>query len=267
MTAPALILLAHGSTEPHQNAALHQLRVQMQQARPELNVNLAFIDRCPPSGPAVVQALASRGVREMVFVPLDLTHAVEADEQAHELLQRVRIAHPEIAFTMSRPLGPATDLLNVLDVRLREALRQSHATEVDALVLSTSTSGDTRGNALVARRARQWASHHRLPVLVAVTDGAGPGVVQAMASLRAQGRRHIAVGSFFIAGDEGFSTQREAAIAAGAEAVSAPMGGHEFILDLVMARYAYAAMELLDAATTAQEPQEPAEIPLDAISL
>ena len=56
MTAPALILLAHGSTEPQMAAVLHQLRVQMQQARPELNVNLAFVDRCPPSGPAVVQA-------------------------------------------------------------------------------------------------------------------------------------------------------------------------------------------------------------------
>lgn len=257
MTAPALILLAHGSTEPQMAAVLHQLRVQMQQARPELNVNLAFVDRCPPSGPAVVQALASRGVREMVFVPLDLTHAVEADERSQQLLERVSAAHPEIAFTMSRPLGPATDLLNVLDARLREALRQTQSTEIDALVLSTSSAGDPRGNALVARRARQWASHHKLPCLVAVTDGTGPGVVQAMASLRAQGRRHVAVGSFFIAGDEGYAVQREAALAAGAVAVSSPMGGHEFILELVMARYAFAAMELLDVAAPAAT-QEPA---------
>jgi len=176
------------------------------------------------------------------------------------MLERVRQAHPGVSFTMSRPLGPATDLLNVLDARLREALRQTQSTEIDALVLSTSTCGDTRGNALVARRARQWSSHHKLPCVVAVNDGSGPNVTQAMTTLRSQGRRHIAVGSFFIAGDEGYGAQRELALGAGAEAVSGPMAGHEFILDLVMARYAYAAMELLDAALPAREQHSPAEV-------
>ena len=247
MTAPALILLAQGSTEPEMTAALHLLRKQMQQARPEIDVNLAFLDHCPPSGPAVVSALAARGVREMVFVPLDLTRAVEVAPAATQMLERVRASHPEVSFGMARPLGPSTDLLNVLDARLREALKRAHSCEVDGLVLSTSASGDTRGNALIARRARQWASHHRLPCVVAVNDGSAHNVAQAIMALRAQGRRHIAVGSFFVAADEDYSGQLSLALAVGAEAVSAPMGDHVLIQDLVMARYVFAAMELLDA--------------------
>ncbi|MEL4504361.1 CbiX/SirB N-terminal domain-containing protein [Luteococcus sp. H138] len=247
MTAPALILLAHGSAQPEMTSTIHQLRMQMQQSRRELNIGLAFLDKCPPSGPAVVSALAARGVKEMVFVPLDLTHAVEVCEQATGMLERVRALHPQVAMTLARPLGPATDLLNVLDARLREALRQTHAVELDGLVLSAPEAGDTRGNALLARRARQWSAHHKLPCVVACNDGSGANVAQAVAALRSQGRRHVAVGSFYISADENYHAMRESALAAGVEAVSAPMGDHEFILDLVMARYVFAAMELLDA--------------------
>lgn len=260
MTAPALILLAHGSAEPQMTSMIHQLRMQMQQTRPELNIGLAFLDKCPPSGPAVVSALAARGVREMVFVPLDLTHAVDVCEQATEMLERVRTLHPQVAMTLARPLGPATDLLNVLDARLREALRQTHAVELDGLVLSAPEAGDTRGNALLARRARQWSAHHKLPCVVAFNDGSGASITQAVATLRSQGRRHIAVGSFFISADENYQTMRELALSVGVEAVSAPMGGHEFILDLVMARYVFAAMELLDAELP-QSAEQPAEAP------
>lgn len=258
MTAPALILLAHGSSQPAMTSTLHQLRIEMQQARPELNVVLAFLDHCPPSGPAVVSSLVARGVTEMVFVPLDVTHAVEVNEQATQMLDRVRAAHPQVAMTMARPLGPATDLLNVLDVRLRESLRQNHVVELDALVLSAAEAGDTRGNALIARRARQWAAHHKLPCVVAFHDGSGTGVAHAVATLRAQGRRHIAVGSFYISGDENYQSMRELALAAGVKSVSAPMGSHEFILDLMMARYVFAAMELLDAPMPAEQASEDA---------
>lgn len=259
MTAPALILLAPGSSQPALTSTLHELRVTMQQARPELNVALAFLDHCPPSGPAVVSSLAARGVKEMVFVPLDVTRAVEVSEQASQMLERVRAAHPHIAMTMARPVGPATDLLNVLDVRLRESLRQNHVVELDALVLSAAQAGDTRGNSLIARRARQWAAHHKLPCVVAFHDGSGASVAHAVATLRAQGRRHIAVGSFYISGDENYQSMRELAIAAGAKSVSAPMGSHEFILDLVMARYVFAAMELLDAQVPASQADQHAE--------
>lgn len=253
MTAPALILLAQGSTDPQVASIMHEVRKQMQMARPELTVNLAFLDHCPPKGPQVVNTLASRGVREVVFVPLELGRAVDPEPAAQAMVERVRAAFPEMAVTISRPLGPATDLLNVLDAQVREALKAAHALELDALVLSTPGAGDARGNALIARRARQWAAHHRLPVMVSFSDGSGPTSAQAVAALRTQGRRHIAVGSFFVAGDANFRINADQALAAGAIAVSEPMGSHPSILDLVMSRYAFAAMELLDSQVAQQD--------------
>ncbi|MEZ5128652.1 MAG: hypothetical protein R2703_09170 [Micropruina glycogenica] len=50
---------------------------------------------------------------------------------------------------------------------------------------------------MLARRARQWSTHHRLPCLTGVADGSGPSVAQAIQGLRAQAAGDIAVGSFF----------------------------------------------------------------------
>ena len=54
---------------------------------------------------------------------------------------------------IARPIGPDIDLLNVLDIKLREALHRANAVEVDALVLACPDGGDLRGSSLLARRA------------------------------------------------------------------------------------------------------------------
>ncbi|MDR1768671.1 MAG: hypothetical protein LBR32_09660, partial [Propionibacteriaceae bacterium] len=100
----------------------------------------------------------------------------------------------------------------------------------------------------LARRARQWAAHHKLPCVVAVSDDGGPGVGQAIMSLRSQGRRHIAVGSFFLAADEAYQAQSDQAYRYGAISVSEPLGAAREIIDVILSRYAFAAMELLEFA-------------------
>lgn len=246
MTAPALVLLAHGSDEPKVVAVARALRDLMAKARPSLTVALAFIDHCGDDAAQVVKTLATGGTQEIVFLPLDLARAIESSPEAVSLLTAQRAAHPGVAMTLARPLGPAAELLNILDERLRSALRAERTVELDALVLSLPSGGDVRGHALVSRRARQWSTHHKLPCVIAVADGSGPSVSQSIASLRGQGRRHIAIGSLFIADSTDYAEQSELAWSHGAVAVSAPLGADDRLLDLIMARYAYAAMDLLD---------------------
>lgn len=244
MTAPALVLLANGTTEPHIASTMHSLRKRLQTLRPDLAVNIAFIDHCPPTGPQVVSTLVGRGVTEVVLVPLSLTSAIE-HSGVNEVVERIRATHPQVAVGASRPIGPAVELLAILDERVREALRDQHATQLDALVLATSERGDTRGYSLIQRRARQWSTHHKLPCIVATNDGSGSGTAAAVAALRAQGRRHIVVGSLWLAPDQDFRAQAQAAVDRGAIAVSEPLGTDDRLLELAVARYAYAAMALL----------------------
>ena len=247
MTAPALVLLAEGSDEPSVAQVALSLRKLMQELRPSLSISVAFAGQGGPTASQVITALATRGVDEVVLVPLDITHAVTPPESISDVVQQARLAHPGVRTCLARPIGPACELLSILDMRLREALSLAHTRELDGLVLLAPDSGDPRGAALLARRARQWRAHHKLPVQLAFGNQPGHGLGTAITSLRGQGRRLIAVGSFYLAPERQFAEQAEYAVAHGAIAVGAPIGADERLLDLAMARYSVSALELLDA--------------------
>lgn len=251
MAAPALVLLANGSMDDHVAQVVHTLRKRMQSIRPGLLVQLAFLDHCTPSCDQATDVLGAREVYEAVFVPLDITRVHTASDEAVAAIESARRRHPGMAFRLARPIGPAAPLLTVVDLRLRQALSACHAPELDGLVFAVPNSGDARGNALIHRRARQWRAHHKLPVQLAYADGSGQGITAAVAALRAQGRRFIAVGSFYLDSDSDYATQAGLALEAGAMTVSAPLGDDARLLDLAMARYAVAALDLLDDVTTA----------------
>lgn len=245
MTAPTLVMVARGSRDQRVARVAQSLQSELSRMRPEVDSTIAFLDSSLPSVPQCLGRLAAKGVREVVIVPLDLTHAIEVDPRFDGVVVTAAQQHPGLRVAVSRPLGPEASLLALLDSRLRTSLAAARVLELDGLILSSSTTGDVRGAALLARRARQWSTHHRLPCLTAVADGSGPSVAQAMQGLRSQGRRHIAVGSFFVAGDERWAVQAEQARRVGAVAVSDPLGSCPEVAELALARYAFAAMELL----------------------
>ncbi|MDR0416502.1 MAG: hypothetical protein LBH76_04155 [Propionibacteriaceae bacterium] len=246
MTAPALVMLSHGDPDHRVIEVTHRLRVGLQTMRPELEVNAAFLDCCRPTGPQAVAQLTARGVREVVFVPLHLGSAIGHGRAVDEVTAACRAAHPGARFAVARPIGPEARLLSVLDVRLRAALASAHATELDGLVLSAAGPAEVRATALLARRARRWGAHHRLVSATAVSDEPGAGVAAALAGLREQGRRHIAVGSFYLTADRFYEAQARTALRHGAVAVSRPIGPDEAVFDAVLARYSFAAMNLLN---------------------
>lgn len=245
MTAPSLVLLGYGSPDPRVSQVSQQLRDQLLEMRPELDVHVGFLAQGGPSAMSVVHRLVGQGVAEIVLVPLLLSEAFGAPAAVSALTAQAAAAHPGLRITAARPIGPEAQLLSNLDSRLREALRVRRVCELDALVFAAAGSSDVRSNALVARRARQWATHHRLPHVVSFAGGSGPSTAEAIRTLRAQGRRHIAVGSWFLAPGPLWTHQTELAYAAGAVAVSSPMGAEAEIAEVALIRYVVAAMDLV----------------------
>jgi sirohydrochlorin ferrochelatase len=259
MTAPSLVLLGHGGPDPRVPKVSQEIRDGLLDIRPELDVHLSFLDGGGPAGMPVINRLVSQGVREIVLVPLLLSEAFTAPPAVPALVAQANAAQPGLRITASRPLGPEAQLLSIIDRRLRDALRARRVTELDGLVFAAAGSTDVRSNALVARRARQWSSHHRLPCVVSFATGSGPGTAEAIRTLRAQGRRHIAVGSWFLAPGLLYTRQAELALDAGAVAVSAPMGGEPEVAEVALTRYVVAAMDLVDVdEPTLGEDLEPA---------
>jgi sirohydrochlorin ferrochelatase len=253
MTAPALVLLGYGSPDPRVAQVSAQIRAALLEIRPNLVVEVAFLDHCAPSAPKVVAGLVRRGVTEVVLVPLLLSDAFHAQVEVPAAVAAIQAQHPDVRVLASRPIGPESALLAVIDRRLRDALRSRRVSELDGLVFAAAGSADVRSNAIVARRARQWATHHRLPHVTAFATGCGPTTAEAIRTLRAQGRRHIAVGSWFLSPGLLFTRQAELAYEAGAVAVSEPMGAEPEIAEVALVRYVVSALDLVDLDAPAEE--------------
>ena len=276
MAAPSLLLLGYGSHDPRVAQISQEIRAGLLEIRPELDIHVAFLDEfdgeplahpCPPSGMQAITKLVKARVSEVVIVPLLLSDAFHAHAEVPALIAQINAAYPNLRVTASRPVGPEAQLLSVVDRRLRDALRVRRVAELDGLVFAAAGSSDIRSNAIVARRARQWATHHRLPCVTAYATGSGPTAAEAVRTLRSQGRRHIAVGSWFLAPGLLWTRQAELALEAGAVAVSAPMGGEPEIAEVVLMRYVVSAMDLVDLDVPAAEGDDDEITPLRHLSV
>ena len=245
MAAPALVALAHGSRDPRSAATINALVAQIRAQRPDLRVESAFLELSRPSFHPVVDRLGRAGFDEIVVVPLLLTEAYHAKVDVPSAVAEVTARHPTVKVRATSILGLEACFLEVLDERLRAALSAARVRELDALVLAAAGSSDPLANQTVARLARIWGAHHRLPVTAAYASSTPPATGEAVRAFRGEGRRHIAVASLFLA--PGFLPDRaaELALEAGAVAVSEPLGAHPEVARTVLARYAVGAVELV----------------------
>jgi sirohydrochlorin ferrochelatase len=245
MAAPALVALAHGSRDPRSAATIKALVDEVKAIRPDLAIERAFLDLSRPSFDTVVDRLVRKGHEEIVVVPLLLTQAFHAKVDVPQAAQKAAERHPGLKVTTSAILGLEPFFLEILDIRMREALKAARVRELDALVLAGAGSSDPVANQAVARLARLWGTRHKLPVTAAFASAAPPTTGEAVRAFRAEGRRHIAVASLFLAPGLLPDRARELALEAGAVAVSDPLGAHPELARVVLARYAVGAVELV----------------------
>ena len=245
MAAPALVALAHGSRDPRSAATIKSLVAEVKAMRPDLRVETAFLDLAKPSFDTVVDRLVKAGFDEIVVVPLLLTEAYHAKVDVPEVIAAAMARHEGLKIQASRILGMEAAFLEVLDVRLREALKAARVRELDALVLAAAGSvrparqpggrphrphlgrpppaaghrrlrlgrsaGDRRGRAGLPRGGQ--APHRRRVVLPRAGPAARPG-----RRARARGRRRRGL---------------------------RPLGAHPAVARAILARYAVGAVELV----------------------
>lgn len=169
MAAPAVII-ADTAAHPDVSTALRGIESKLKARRPDLPIHLVELGTVSTLD-TVLDSLEAEGVEEAVFVPLDLRSATA---YSPELDDAVTVAKDRgIMSIVSRPIGPATELLNILDELVRVALHRRSALEARRPRPRRPCRRRRRGSALLSRRARQWSAHHRLPVQLAVEEGDG----------------------------------------------------------------------------------------------
>ena len=236
---PPLVAVAHGSRDPRAAATVSELLEVVRERDRELDVRAAFLDHCAPSLP---QALGSLDGRPAVVVPLLLTAAYHSKTDIPARLAEAAAARPWPAVTSSaEPLGPHRLLTAALERRLGEAgvaVGDPAARAATGVVLAAAGSSDPAANATIAALAARW---HRergwRAVLPAYASAAGPRPAEAVAALRSAGMSPVVVATYLLAPGFFADKVRDAALGAGAAAVSGALGAAPEVADTVLERY------------------------------
>ena len=168
--------------------------------RPDLRIEQAFLDLSKPSfDDGRGQARPRRPRRDRGRPAAAHRGLPRQGRRARARVAEAAARHEGLKIRATAILGLEACFLEVLDVRMREALKAARVRELDALVLAAAGSSDPLANQAVARLARVWGQRHKLPVTAAFASAAPPATGEAVRQFRAEGRRHIAVASLFLA--------------------------------------------------------------------
>ena len=219
-----LLLVAHGTRDPA-GAAVTEAVAARVRALSGLAVRPCYVDVRHPTPAEALAALPG----PVVAVPMFLAAGYHVRVDVPAQLAATGRSDVRLAETF----GPDPTLVTAAAERLSAAGMRGG----DAVVLAVIGSTDPHAKADSATAARRLARELRTPVTLATTAMGGPRVPEAVARLRADGARRVAVASWLLAP----GLFHRALAAAGADVVAEPLATHEAVARLVLARYAAVA--------------------------
>jgi sirohydrochlorin ferrochelatase len=272
LTHPPLVAIAHGSRDPRAGATVTELlgvgrERADQRGLAGLDIRAAFLDHAPPAPMQVLSALAGEASRgglpplgaewrsggsggsspraSTVVLPLLLTAAYHSGTDIPGLLDEAQAALPGLRVRYGAPLGPHPGLLRALDRRLAEAGQDLAQAGRTAVVLASAGSSHPAANAVISRLTADWqAARGWQAVRPAFASAASPTPEQAVAGLLREGAQRVVVASYLLAPGLFADQVRERSLAAGAAAVSAPLGAAPEVADVLLDRYRTALSEM-----------------------
>ena len=114
MSDQAIILFAHGARDPEWAAPFNIIKQQLQAARPEVKVELAFQEFMTPSLEDVVAQSAARGARRIVLVPLFMAQGGHLKQDLPLLVRKIRHQHPRLELQVLPAIGDAPEILQAI---------------------------------------------------------------------------------------------------------------------------------------------------------
>jgi sirohydrochlorin ferrochelatase len=201
---PPLVLAAHGSTDPRFADVVDAIAAQLRARRPGVEVRIGYLDHGPPS---IANVVGNR----CVVVPLLLSGGYHL---------RVDIPAQARDAVIAAAVGPDPLLAAALADRLHEAGYVGQS----GVVLAAAGSSDERALDDVRAMAGHLGARLGVDVTAAFVSAGSPRVADIGARV---------VASYLLAP----GTFHDAVAAIGGDVVSAPIGAHPAIAEVVLARY------------------------------
>ena len=118
----ALLLIAHGSRQADANADLHHV-VEGLRRRGHAAVEAAFLELAEPDIDEGGARCAACGARRVVLLPYFLSAGVHVRRDLAAARDRLAARFPGVEFRLAEPLGRHPLLLDVVEERAREAVK------------------------------------------------------------------------------------------------------------------------------------------------
>lgn len=220
MTAPALLLLAHGTEDPAGQATWDRLASAVDRALPGTEVRLAYAGVAVPSLPDVLVELPGPVVVVPAFLAAGFHVRVDVPEQL--------AATGRDDVVVAEPFGPDPALVGVLVDRLTEA----GAEPGDTVVLAAAGSTDPVAQADLRTTAALLTARVGHEVPVGYIAGGEPRVASVVSSTASRGPRTV-VATWLLAP----GAFHRWLGSSGAALVAEPLGEHPDVVGLAVARY------------------------------
>ena len=110
----ALVLFAHGARDAQWADPFRAMRNAVAERRPDLTVELAFLEIMQPALAECVARLAGLGHQRIVIAPLFLAQGGHLKNDLPRLLQDLEKKHPTADISVLPPIGEVTELLNAI---------------------------------------------------------------------------------------------------------------------------------------------------------
>jgi sirohydrochlorin cobaltochelatase len=107
-------LFAHGARDAQWAEPFHALQKAVSARRPDLTVELAFLEIMKPALGECVARLAGEGHERIVIAPLFLAQGGHLKKDLPRLLKDLSAKHPAAEISVLPPIGEVTELLDAM---------------------------------------------------------------------------------------------------------------------------------------------------------
>lgn len=121
MSVRALILFGHGARDPEWAQPLERVRALTRAARPDLHVELAFLEFMAPGLAQRVGELHAAGIREITVLPMFIAQGGHLKREVPELLAALRREHPAATLRLAPPIGETAGVIAAMAAAAADA--------------------------------------------------------------------------------------------------------------------------------------------------
>jgi sirohydrochlorin cobaltochelatase len=113
-----LVLFAHGSRDPQWAEPFREIQRRVRSDKPDLAVELAFLEMMQPSLPDVVNRLVGSGTTRIVIAPLFMAQGAHLKRDLRKLITDLQKNHAQIDFSLLPAVGETRTIIDAVSTWL-----------------------------------------------------------------------------------------------------------------------------------------------------